>query len=103
MPIVLIVISIALAVALGAHVALVLLTFRSGARRGVAALVLPPFAWVAPFLSPARPRQRAWAGLALACLFGSMGFSFDTLHALNHGLSVAGTSVGDPPNTARHP
>jgi len=100
---ILIAIGMAIAVMLGAHVALVVFSFRGGTRRGMAALVLPPFAWVAAFLAPARRRQRVWASLALVLLFGSAAFAVDVTGGMHEFLSIAGTSVGEPHHAGRVP
>lgn len=82
---------LSLAVVVGSHAGLIVLSFRGGRRRGLLALAIPPVAWISPFLDAIRPRQRCWAGVCLGGLLlasAAFGLAAAFLVELNHGLGV---------------
>ena len=93
---VLVVGGVALLLFASAHVSLVVMSFGAGRGRGIAALLLPPLAWLLPFVSPTTTPRRFYAALAIVTLLSSGAFEVSLLRGVAHAIDVGGTSAGEP-------
>ena len=94
---------VALLIAGTAQVALVAMTFELGRRRGLLALVFPPFALVGAFLPPAQRSLRLWAAVAVGVLLVSASWTIVLFRGYARAWALTASMVPEHSRTPDQP